>query len=247
MKDLEIVERALQGDRSAVETLIKEVENLIYNLSVRFFWNPEDAKDATQEILIKVVTNLAKFHGKSSFKTWTYRIATNYLLNAKRSEAEYLTFKEGAEHLERGLSYPNYQGADERLLEKEVKISCTTSMLVCLSRPLRLAYLIGEILQFDSNEGSYILDIDASAFRKRLSNGRKKIRGFMANQCGIYDPANLCRCKQQITYSIEADWFDPKQLNFADKGINLEDTVEEVDRMIDDVAYLPQSPSIQKS
>ena len=63
------------------------------------------------------------------------------------------------------MTYPPYQGADERILEEEVKISCTTSMLVCLSRPLRLAYLIGEILEFDGNEGSYILEIDAATFR----------------------------------------------------------------------------------
>ncbi len=238
----ELVTSSLNGEQEALEQLMESIQQPIYNLAVRFFWNPPDAEDATQEILLKILTNLASFRGESSFTTWAYRVATNYLLNARRTSTEYLTFEEGEKHLKQGATRPEYEAADKALLEEEVKIACSTSMLICVSRPLRLAYLIGEILEFDGNEGSYILDIEPATFRKRLSLARKRIRGFMAKQCGLYDPANPCRCAQHINYCIEVDWFQPHQLKFADKG-EVDQTKSEVEMIMNDVAIFHSHPN----
>ena len=241
----ELVQQALKGNKSSLERLVLEIQGYIYNLAIRFFWDPSDAQDACQEILIKIITNLSGFKGKSKFKTWSYRIATNYLLNAKRNEIEHMTYEEGARHLENGLAYPPYLGADKDLLEEEVKLSCTTSMLVCLPRPMRLAYLIGEILEYNSKEGGIILDIDPAAFRKRLSLARKRIREFMAQNCGIYDPKNACRCAKQISYSLDVSWFSRDKLNFADKGkeVDIVEAKEEVEAFIDEVALFHTHPN----
>lgn len=115
-----------------------------------------------------------------------------------------------------------------QMLEEEVKIACSTSMLVCLSRPLRLAYLIGEILEFNSIDGTHILEIQQNTFRKRLSLARQEIRAFMSEQCGIYNPQNPCRCSKQINYCIEVDWFKPNDLKFANKG-EVNKTKEEIE------------------
>lgn len=74
--------------QKSLEQLIHSVQGLIFNLSLRFLWSREDAEDATQEILLKIVTNLSKFNGQSKFKTWAYRIATNYLINLKKTKVE---------------------------------------------------------------------------------------------------------------------------------------------------------------
>jgi RNA polymerase sigma factor (sigma-70 family) len=239
---IEIIANCLNGDKKSVEILIKSIQRNVYNLSVRYLWNPMDAEDATQEILLKVLTNLSKFRGESSFTTWVYRVATNYLLNMKRSEIENLTFEEGEYHLKVGATYPAYQNADADLLEEEVKIACSTSMLICVTRPLRLAYLIGEILEFDSNEGAFILDIEPATFRKRLSLARQQIRAFMAKQCGIYDPKNPCRCKQHINYCIEVDWFKPNALKFANKG-RIEEVKQEIETIMNDAVIFQSHPN----
>ena len=238
---VELIANCLQGNLQSVEVLVKSIQRNVYNLSVRYLWNPMDAEDATQEILIKVLTNLSRFRGESSFNTWVYRIATNYLLNMKRTEVENLTFEEGEYHLNTGATYPSYDNADATLLEEEVKIACSTSMLICVTRPLRLAYLVGEILGFDSNEGAYILDIEPPAFRKRLSLARQQIRAFMARQCGIYDPKNPCRCKKQISYCIEVDWFKPNALKFADKG-KVEVVRNEIELIMNEAAIFQSHP-----
>jgi RNA polymerase sigma factor (sigma-70 family) len=51
-------------------------------------YHPQDAEDATQEILVKILTRLSSFEGRSSFRTWLYRIAVNHLLNIRRSRVE---------------------------------------------------------------------------------------------------------------------------------------------------------------
>ena len=47
----------------------------MYNLSLRMLMYPADAEDAVQEILIKIITHLSDFRGKSRFTTWSYRVA----------------------------------------------------------------------------------------------------------------------------------------------------------------------------
>ncbi len=237
-----LIKQCLSGDNKALEELIKHIQGQIYNLSVRFYWNPADAEDATQEILIKIITHLAAFKGQSAFETWSYRLATNYLLNSKRRKAETLTFEIGEFHLREGLKHEDYNAADKDLLAEEVKIGCTTSMLSCLSRPTRLAYILGDIFEFNSTEGAFMLDIEPDTFRKRLATARKKIRKFMKDNCGIYHTENPCRCSKQINYDIHIHRIHPQKLLFADKTL-VQQTLKEVEEMGNDIAIFQRHPT----
>ena len=73
--DAALVHAAVQGDRSALEQLVRRHQGFIYSLAQRMLYSPEDAADATQEILICIVTNLVSFRGDAAFRTWAYRIA----------------------------------------------------------------------------------------------------------------------------------------------------------------------------
>jgi RNA polymerase sigma factor (sigma-70 family) len=241
----DIIRRCLAGDADALETLIMNIQRRIYNLAVRFLYEPSDAEDATQEILLKVVTHLATFRGESAFETWVHRIAVNHLLNIKRSRQERLTFEEGAYHLERVAAQPESDAPDRHLLAHEVKISCTTSMLMCLSRPQRMAYILGEILALNSTEAAYVLDITPETFRKRLSLARTQIRAFMGAHCGIFNPDNLCRCSKKIDYDIGLGIMTPERLRFADKGDaqdQVERTLHAVETLRDDVEIFRSHP-----
>src|SRR6201984_3850665 len=87
-EDQNLVARARSGDRKALEDLIREHQGWIYNIPLRMLFHPQDAEDATQEILVKVVTRLSSLEGRSSFRTWLYRIVVNHLLNTRRSRVE---------------------------------------------------------------------------------------------------------------------------------------------------------------
>src|SRR5688572_13184281 len=89
-----LVDRATGGDRDALDALLRAIQRDVYNLAVRMLGCPDDGADASQEILMKVVTSLATFRRQSAFRTWVYRVAANHLLNVRKSrvEREKLTF-----------------------------------------------------------------------------------------------------------------------------------------------------------
>lgn len=215
-----LVAAAKKGGRNALESLVRAVQKDVYNLAVRFLWHPQDAEDATQEILIRVITGLAGFEGKSSFRTWVYRIASNALLTQgkKRMEQVAMSFEEFAEALSDGLSDAPLTSNDDiagELLLEEVKIGCTHAMLLCLDRDHRFTYILGEILDLDHVEGAEILEITPAAFRKRLSRANDRITSFMAAHCGLIEPSNPCRCKLKINCAIERGHVRPAELSFA--------------------------------
>ena len=88
----------------------------------------EDGEDATQEILIRVVTRLASWRGKAELLTRAYRIGVNYLLNLRRKtprEAQRLSLDEFRADLADGLADADYQGPEASMLAEEVRLSCT--------------------------------------------------------------------------------------------------------------------------
>jgi len=89
------------------------------------------------------------------------------------------------------------------------------AMLLCLDRPLRLAYILGEIMDVDHNEGAAALQIQPAAFRARVSRARRSIESFMSSHCGLANPANPCRCRKRVKTAIELGRVDPDRLLFA--------------------------------
>jgi RNA polymerase sigma factor (sigma-70 family) len=160
-EDQEDVRRAQQGSREALERLIVRHQPWIYNIVLRMVYFPADAEDATQEILIKLLTKLSTFEGKSSVRTWLYRIACNHVLNMqrRRGEEKTLTFSAYQHGLDRsGDSEPPDPAAvpaDVQLLVEEAKIGCTTGMLLCLDRKQRLIFA-PEITYFDPTTAARI-------------------------------------------------------------------------------------------
>ena len=154
--DGELVASAQQGDWAALEELILRHQAWIYNIALRMVCNPQDAEDVTQEILIKMMTKLSTFQGKSSFRTWLYRIVANHVINMKRRKWEYVfsSFERYGSVID-DLPYkdpPDAQSGpvEVDLLIEETKIGCMMGMLLCLDRTQRLAFILGEVFGVSS-------------------------------------------------------------------------------------------------
>lgn len=238
-KELEIlVAKANSGDKKALELVIIEIKDLVYNLSVKMLLFTEEAEDATQEIIIKVITHLSTFNGNSQFTTWVYRIATNYLLTQKgKSSKEFaMPFEDYTDLIDSGHSdvvrYSKNDG-ELSLLEEEVKVSCTQGLLLCLTAIDRMVYILSEILEFNSKEGAKILEISADNFRQKLSRSRSKIRIFLNKKCGIANPNNPCRCTKKIDFLIDEKVIDPSKLKFAhlsNRSIDLANQISDLEK-----------------
>jgi RNA polymerase sigma factor (sigma-70 family) len=219
--DAELVRLVKQGDRGALEAVIERHRPWIYNVALRMVYLPQDADDATQEILIKVVTSLSSFEGHSRLRTWLYRIAVNHLLNMRRTRAEEIgyTFERYAEGLDSApdldLPDPAAVPADVQLLVDEARIGCSTGMLLCLDREQRLVYVLGEIFGVTDAIGAELLQVSRDAFRQRLSRARRDLHQFMDRKCGLVNAANPCRCARKTQAFIQAGFVDPANLLFA--------------------------------
>jgi hypothetical protein len=92
--------------------------------------------------------------------------------------------------------------AEYRELCEEVRLGCTYGMLLCLSRELRLAYILGDLLEMTDREGAAALEITPAAFRQRLKRARDTVRPIILGRCSLFDPAGTCRCDRQIEPSL---------------------------------------------
>ncbi|HEX8803543.1 MAG TPA: RNA polymerase sigma factor, partial [Acidimicrobiales bacterium] len=200
-----LVDRALDGDRAALEAVVGIVRDPVYRLALRMEWRPDDAEDATQEILVRIVTRLASWEGRAALTTWAYRVAANHLANRRRSgrrDREELTFAAMGEELDRTASAPAYTGPDAEVLADEVRLRCTQAMLQCLDPGERLVYVLGDILRVPGREGAWIAGVGQAAYRKRLERARRAVRAFTAGRCGHLHPDGTCRCERRIERSV---------------------------------------------
>lgn len=240
--DIELVRRAQEGDRDALEKLILRHQAWVYNISVRMVFVPEEAEEVAQEVLIKAVTKLSTFQGDSKFRTWLYRITANHVLNMKRRGGEtssqtfstYAAAINGTPDLD--LPDPKSVPVDVPLLVEEAKIACTTGMLLCLDRRQRLAFTLGEILGVSDTVGSEVMEMSADNFRQILSRARRDLYQFMSNQCGLVNPSNPCRCHKKTRGFINDGHVDPNRLMFVRLHVQKVDEVaSDTVREIEDV------------
>jgi RNA polymerase sigma factor (sigma-70 family) len=220
-EDLQLVRLAQGGNREALEQLIRRHQAWIYNIVIRMVYLPQDAEDATQEILVKVITKLSTFLGASSFRTWLYRIVVNHVLNMKRGRADAAewTFTRYGESLDgtvdMDLPDPRSVPADVQLLVDEARIGCTTGMLLCLDREQRLTYILGAIFGVTDLVGAELLEISRENFRQKLARARRDLHNFLHGQCGLVNAANPCRCAKKTQGFMKAGFVDPRNLLFA--------------------------------
>lgn len=216
----ELVEEAKGGDRDALEGIIHGIQDQIYGLAIRMLWHPEDAEDATQEILVKIVTRLGSFRGESAFTTWCYRIACNHLLTTRKRRAERfeMSFERFEKDVVTGLTYAESSlpvEPEQDLLAKEVMVACIQGVLLCLDRRQRVAFILGVVYEMDGNRGAHVLGITPEAYRKRLSRAKTLLRGFLTKRCGLVNESNPCRCRRQIPYALKTRLLNPQKLLFA--------------------------------
>jgi len=250
-EDFELIEKAVSGDKEALDSLLASVRDMVYNLSLRMLGSPHDAEDAVQEIMIKIMTKLSTFRKESTFSTWVYRIATNYLINCKKSMFAHrpLSFELYAEDINAGF-IPNtdelLQGVEDVILAEELKLSCTNVMLQCLEPESRCIYVLGLMFKADSKLCGEILDMTPEAYRQRLSRIRKKVAEFLGEYCGL-SKTGKCNCEKRVGYAIQTHRLNPQNLEYRKlEKIDNTDTqdfmeaMEEMDRLSDVFAQLPR-------
>lgn len=249
-----LIETAVAGDRQSLETIILGIQDLVFNLSLRMLGTFPDAEDATQDILLKVMTHLSSFKGESSFSTWVFRIATNHLKNyQKHMFAKFpLSFEYYGDDIKNGRidDVPDLtQDVEKSVLAEELKLSCTNVMLQCLDPESRCIFILGTMFRVDSRIAGDILGITPEAYRQRLSRIRGRMADFLKEYCGEYGKGT-CRCADRVNYAIRNHRINPAQLDFTtavptETMIEVKEAMENIDGLSQEFSFCKtyQSPA----
>ena len=214
-----LIGQATAGDRAALEMVLTGVQDLVFNLSLRMLGTFHDAEDASQDILLKVMTHLSSFKGDSAFTTWVFRIAANHLKDYKKHMFAQLplSFEFYGDDIRNGKiqDVPDLtQNVEQAILAEELKLSCTNVMLQCLDPDSRCIFILGTMFRLDSRIAGDILGITPEAYRQRLFRVRKKMADFLSEYCGEYGKGS-CRCINRVNYAIQNRRIAPHQLDFT--------------------------------
>jgi len=205
-----VLRAAAAGDLAALDTVLLAIQPGVFNLAVRMLGNREDAADASQEILLRVVTHLGGFRGEAAFPTWVFQIARNQLLSAatRSKESPEVSLESIAERLQQGLDHAAAllapAGAaraltpEDKAEARELALGCTQSMLMALDRGQRLAYVLDVIFGLSSRQAAEVLDLAPDAYRQRLARARARLQAFGGATCGHVNRDAACQCERQM-------------------------------------------------
>jgi RNA polymerase sigma-70 factor (ECF subfamily) len=79
-----LVQALQKHDPAAFDALVRVYGSMVYNTALGFLHRVEDAEDATQDVLLHVYQRIESFDGRSSLKTWLYRITVNRCLDMEK-------------------------------------------------------------------------------------------------------------------------------------------------------------------
>ena len=247
---LALVHKATEGDKKALETLVADVQDIVFNLSLRMLGTFVDAEDAAQDILLKMITHLSSFKGGSAFTTWVFSIAVNHLKNYKKHMfARYpLSFEYYGDDIENGKiqDVPDLtQNVEKDILAEELKMSCTNVMLQCLDAESRCIFILGTMFKIDSRIAGDILGMTPEAYRQRLSRVRKKMAEFLGQYCGEYGNGR-CKCRDRVNYAIQSHRLNPLGLDYVAAAEIPVETMLDVKNAMEDIDDLSQDFSFCK-
>ena len=163
---------ATAGDRAAQEALLREHHDLIWRLCRRMTGNDADASDATQEGLLAVLRGLPRFDGRSSLRTWVYRVATNACLDELRRRSRRPVAID--DDTLATLSTSADDRSDDVVQRAEVDGALTR-----LTPEFRTAVVLRDLCDLSYDEIADILGVPIGTVRSRIARGRTALVSIM--------------------------------------------------------------------
>lgn len=185
-----LVEMCRRGDAEAFARLVSLHESMVYNLAARLLGDGEEARDLSQDVFLQVYRTLGRFEGRSSLKTWIYRIVVNQARNRQRwwrrrrrercCPIEDMT---PADHARAAAGRPDTDAPFERLARGE-RVRQLQAALLKLSFDHRAILLLREVEGLDGDEIAAALKIPQGTVKSRLARARDALRQGMTAMNG---------------------------------------------------------------
>lgn len=177
-EDRSLVARANDGDRRALDTLLRTHYDRIYAVCRRITGSDADAADAAQEALIKIVRSLPGFDGRSAFSTWAYRIATNTSLDELRRRRRRPTVVDRVDDDGRDLELVDPDAGPR--VEAVVDRMAIDAALAQVPETFRVPLVLRDVGDLDYAEIADALDVPVGTVKSRIARGRAALVELLA-------------------------------------------------------------------
>lgn len=166
-KDRELIDNCMNGDRQAIEALLFKYEKPVYNAAYRMLNSPDDARDVTQTVFLKVIENLDSYDPRYKFFSWIYRIALNESINClkKQNRLDALDLEPVSE-----TNGPEEQTGSEQMSEG------MQTALMTIKAEYRTVIVLKHFVDCSYEEISQILDVSEKKVKSRLYTGRQLLK-----------------------------------------------------------------------
>ena len=179
MEDKQLVRLAQEGSPEAYEELVTRYQSKVYSMALSFTRNREAADDLAQEVFLKAYLALPKFHGKSEFGTWLYRISINHIRDylRKKGRAKEVSLDDVAE-----VAFSDREQAERAEMEKETEARRTLvrKFVQGLPEKYRIILTLRDIQGLPYEDISRVLRLSPGTVDSRLHRARRMLRVKLA-------------------------------------------------------------------
>jgi RNA polymerase sigma-70 factor, ECF subfamily len=175
-----LVEECRRGDAHAFARLVALHEGMVFNLAARLLGETEEARDVAQEVFLQVFRTLGRFEGRSSLKTWIYRIVVNQCRNRqrwwrRRRKERSCPIDDLTSADEMRLAQHGPEGPIERM-ERRERARGVQRALARLCFDHRAVLLLREVEGLSCEQIAATLSIPEGTVKSRLSRARDALR-----------------------------------------------------------------------
>ena len=168
----ELIDACRRGEREAFRALYDTNKDKVYSICLYYFHgDPTAAADATQQVFLKLITNIAEFRGTADFSTWLYRLVANTCLDGvRRARAR-------AARVANEIAPDTLAGAgsQEEDLFRAQRARLVQEALSALPPKFRLPLLLRYFDDLSYEEMAAVLRCSMGTVASRLSRGHKML------------------------------------------------------------------------
>ena len=179
--DPEIVERLRAGDEAAFTMLIAAYGPTMQRVAQMYVRDREAAKEVVQETWLAVLNGIDAFEGRSSLKTWIFRIAVNHCrscLGRKHLPMQPLAEEQADEEKSGAVIADPGRGPEELAVAADCGRRVTAG-LARLPESFRVAVVLRDLEGLSYEEIAEVLGVRIGTVRSRIARGRDQLRSFL--------------------------------------------------------------------
>jgi RNA polymerase sigma-70 factor (ECF subfamily) len=200
--DSELLDAVREGDRAAVEELLRRYEASIYRFGLRMCGNEDAAREVLQETLLAAFRNLPTFRGEAAISTWLYQIARSFCIKERRGEhpTESLEGETGDR-----LAEPS-PSPDAQVHARQIGAALAAA-IHALPHDYREVLVLRDVEGLSAEEAADVVGIEVGALKSRLHRARARLRGELATLLGEAEvgPSPCPDLAQELTVYAAAE------------------------------------------